>query len=182
MAYNAENQAKWDMFKRIVGPAWESRSFDGLDGLSVILGSDWGSRIPAPDTGAPRRVIAHAALLLERMTGYRDPEANYYLGGGESPGQEVKNPSPVAMSKPVDLQSVRDQREAARERAEIRRQGFATPNTTIQTLAFTIANEDWPALESLLANSDDTFLAVSDSGEDAPAGFESNGPDLYPDW
>lgn len=94
MAYNAENQAKWDMFKRIARPAWESRSFDGLDGLSVILGSDWGSCIPAPDTGAPRLIIAHAALLLERMTGYRDPEANYYLGGGESPGQEVKNPSP----------------------------------------------------------------------------------------
>lgn len=59
------------------------------------------------------------------------------------------------MTDPIDLQAARAKREEARERAEIRREGFASSNPAIQELAFSIANEDWGRLERLLADDDD---------------------------
>lgn len=56
------------------------------------------------------------------------------------------------MTQIIDFQAARAQRQAKRETAEIRRQGFATPSTTLQALAFSIANEDWAGLEDLLAD------------------------------
>lgn len=70
------------------------------------------------------------------------------------------------MSKPVDLQSFRDWRDAERERAEIRRQGFATSNLTLQKIAFSVANEDWPALEALLAEDEATDIEGTDESGD----------------
>lgn len=59
------------------------------------------------------------------------------------------------MTDPIDLQAARAKREEARERAEIRREGFASSNPAIQELAFSIANEDWDRLERLLADDED---------------------------
>lgn len=56
------------------------------------------------------------------------------------------------MTQIIDFQAARGKQQAERERTEIRRQGFATPNTTLQTLAFSIANENWAELESLLTD------------------------------
>ncbi len=58
------------------------------------------------------------------------------------------------MTQIIDFQAARAQRQAKRETAEIRRQGFATGNTTLQTLAFSIANEDWAGLEDLLTDAE----------------------------
>ncbi len=54
----------------------------------------------------------------------------------------------------IDFQAARDQRNTERERTEIRRQGFASSNPTLQSLAFTIANEDWAGLEDLLTDTE----------------------------
>lgn len=54
----------------------------------------------------------------------------------------------------IDFKARQEQRDDERERTEIRRIGFSSPNPTIQSMAFTIANEDWAGLEALLTDDD----------------------------
>lgn len=52
----------------------------------------------------------------------------------------------------IDLQAARGRRQAAQDRAEARRIGFASASPALQALAFSVANEDWDALEALLGD------------------------------
>ena len=85
------------------------------------------------------------------------------------------------MSDPIDFQAARAKREEDRERAEIRREGFASRNPVIHELASSIASQDWERLEELLADDEDwgdamtcyLVLTVDRTKDAAPADPEA---------